>query len=187
MQKKKDKKYCKVRDHCQFTEECWGVACSIKYSVPKEIPTVFNNGSKFNYHFIINKLAEEFEKQVTCLGENTEKYITSSVPIEKAITRVNKNANNHKNCILQIAIYWQHKISGNCQILSMISLKEFRKLNVNMDTIIKNLKLAELNTESVSASLNAKLLKVILKNANVYFVVITSKKVWWKLKDTIFQ
>ena len=46
-----------------------------------------------------------------------------------------------------------------------------------MDTIIKNLKLAELNTESVSASLNAKLLKVILKNANVYFVVITSKKV----------
>ena len=98
--KKKDKKYCKVRDHCQFTEECWGVACSIKYSVPKEIPTVFNNGSNFNYHFIINKLAEEFEKQLTCLGENTEKYITSSVPIEKAITRVNKNAKKSQKLYL---------------------------------------------------------------------------------------
>ena len=35
-----------------------------------------------NFHFIIKELAEEFEKQLTCLGENIEKYITFMVPIE---------------------------------------------------------------------------------------------------------
>ena len=34
-----------------------------------------HNVSNYNYHFIIKKLVEEFEKQFTCLGENTEKYI----------------------------------------------------------------------------------------------------------------
>ena len=33
--------------------------------------------------FIKKGLAEKFKKQVTCLGENTEKYITFTVPIEK--------------------------------------------------------------------------------------------------------
>ena len=32
---------------------------------------------------IIKELAEEFKKQFICLGENTEKYITFTVPIEK--------------------------------------------------------------------------------------------------------
>ena len=36
-----------------------------------------------DYHFIINQLAEEFKRQFKCLGENTKKYITFSVPIEK--------------------------------------------------------------------------------------------------------
>ena len=35
----------------------------------------FHNGSNYHYHFVIKELAEEFEKQFTCLGENTEKYI----------------------------------------------------------------------------------------------------------------
>ena len=51
---------------------------------------VFHNGSNYEYHFIINKLAKEFKKQVTCLGENTEKYITFTVPIEKEVTRIEK-------------------------------------------------------------------------------------------------
>ena len=33
------------------------------------------------YHIIIKEPSEEFEGQLTCLGENTEKYITISVPI----------------------------------------------------------------------------------------------------------
>ena len=31
------------------------------------------------------------KKAITCLGENTEKYITFSVPIEKEVTRIDKN------------------------------------------------------------------------------------------------
>ena len=54
-----------------------------KYSVPKKIPRVFHNGSNYDYHFIIKELAEKFKKQFTCLGENTEKYITFTIPIEK--------------------------------------------------------------------------------------------------------
>ena len=39
---------------------------------------------------IIKELAAEFKKQFTCLGENTEKYITFTVPIEKKTTRIVK-------------------------------------------------------------------------------------------------
>ena len=39
----------------------------------------FYSGSNFDYHFIIKELTEEFEMQFTCLGENTEKYITFTV------------------------------------------------------------------------------------------------------------
>ena len=42
-------------------------------------------------HFIIKELAEEFKKQFTCLGKNTEKYITLTIPIEKVATRINRN------------------------------------------------------------------------------------------------
>ena len=45
----------------------------------------------YDYHFVIRELAEEFKKQFTCLGENTEKYITLTVPIEKEVTRIDKN------------------------------------------------------------------------------------------------
>ena len=59
--------------------------------MPKEIPIVFHNGSKYDYHFIIKQLAEEFKKQLTCLRENTEKYVTFTIPIEKGATRIDQN------------------------------------------------------------------------------------------------
>ena len=59
--------------------------------MPKKIPIVLHNRSNYDYHFIINELAEEFKKQFTCLGENTEKYLTFTVPIEKEVTRIDKN------------------------------------------------------------------------------------------------
>ena len=49
----------------------------------------FQYGSNYNYHFIIKKLAEQFEKQFTCSWENTKKYITFIVPIEGEVTRIN--------------------------------------------------------------------------------------------------
>ena len=39
----------------------------------------------------MKELAEKFEKQLACLGENTEKCIPFSVLIEKKVTRINKN------------------------------------------------------------------------------------------------
>ena len=85
----KDKKYRKVKDHCHYTKEY--SICNLKYSVPKKIPIVFHNGSNYDYHFIIKELAKEFKKQLTCFGENTEKNITFTVPIEKRVTRIDKN------------------------------------------------------------------------------------------------
>ena len=81
----KDRKYCKVRDHCNYTGKYRDGAhsiCNLKYSVPKNVPIAFHSVSNYRYHFIIKELAEEFKKQFTCLGENTEKYITLPVPIE---------------------------------------------------------------------------------------------------------
>ena len=66
--------------------------CNSKYSLLNKILIDFHNGSNYDYHFILKELAEEFKKQVTCLGENTEKYITFIVPIEKKITRIDKYA-----------------------------------------------------------------------------------------------
>ena len=72
--------------------------------MPKKITMVFQNGSNYDYHFIIKELAEEFKKQFTCLGESTEKYITCTVPIEKEVTRIDKNWEVTKNIsyILQL-------------------------------------------------------------------------------------
>ena len=88
----KDKKYCSVRDHRHFAREYRGAAhsiCNLKFSVPKKVSMAFHNESYYNYHFIIKELAKKFKKQFTCLGENTEKYITLKVPIEKEVTRIN--------------------------------------------------------------------------------------------------
>ena len=76
--------------------------CNLKYSLPKKISIVFHNGSNYCYHFIIKELPVKFKKQFTCLGENTEKYITFIVPIEKEVTRIDKNGEKY---ILHITFY----------------------------------------------------------------------------------
>ena len=81
-----DKNNKKVRDHCHYTGKFRGVAhseCNLRYKAPKEISIVFHNDSTYDYHFIIKQLAEEFEGEFECLGENTEKYITFSVLLKK--------------------------------------------------------------------------------------------------------
>ena len=62
-------------------------------------PIVFHNGSNYDFHFIMNKLVEDFKKHFTCLWENTEKHITFAVPIEKEDTSIDKNGE-------EITIYW---------------------------------------------------------------------------------
>ena len=90
------KKEFKVRDHCHYTGKYRGAAhniCNLSYKVPKEIPIVFHNGSTYDYHFMIKELVKEFEGNFECLGENTEKYITFSVPLKKKIENKNIEIN----------------------------------------------------------------------------------------------
>ena len=82
----------KVGDYCYFTGRYRGAAhndCNLRHKIPKNIPIIFHNGSMYDYHFLIKELAEEFNGNFECLGENMEKYITFSVPIKKRIE--NKN------------------------------------------------------------------------------------------------
>ena len=57
----------------------------------KRISIAFHNGSNYDDHFMVKELAEEFEKQFTCLGGKIKKNITFTVPIEKEVRRTNKN------------------------------------------------------------------------------------------------
>ena len=59
----------------------------LKWSVPKKNPIAFCNQSNYDYHFITKELAEEYEKQITSLGENTEKCIIFTVPGEEEVAR----------------------------------------------------------------------------------------------------
>ena len=79
-------KYLKVKDHCHYTGKYRGAAhgiCNLRCNIRREVPVVFHKGSTYDYHFIVRKLAEKYEGEFECLDENTEKYITFSVPIKK--------------------------------------------------------------------------------------------------------
>ena len=102
-----DKTYGKVRDYCHYTGEYRSAGhsiCNLKYRVPNKIHIVFHSGSNYEYHFVIKELAKEYKQQFTCLRENTEKYITFTIPIEKEVTRIDKNGEEiakNKSYILQ--------------------------------------------------------------------------------------
>ena len=77
----KDKKYHKVRDHCHYTGKYRDAVHSIsnlKYIVPKNVCN--------DYHFIIKKLAEQFEKQLTFLTENIARIDKNAEEIAKKIS-----------------------------------------------------------------------------------------------------
>ena len=129
-----EKKNYKVRDHCHYMGKYRGAAhniCNLRYKVPKEIPIVFHNASIYDYHFIIKELVKEFEGNFECLGENTEKYITFSVPIKKKIE--NKDLESHAKLNLLIVIdLWHH----HYQNLLIIYQKEFTIINVRIVVLI---------------------------------------------------
>ena len=61
------------------------------YNTPREISVVFDNESSYDDYFIIKGLAEEFEGDFECLGENKEKWLTFLVPIKKESNEDNNN------------------------------------------------------------------------------------------------
>ena len=48
-----------------------------------------------NGHFIIKELANEFDGGLECLAENTEKYISFSVKINKKVTKKDEDGNEN--------------------------------------------------------------------------------------------
>ena len=88
----KDESYHRLLDHCPSTGKYREVAykiCNSRCKISEEIPVVIHNGSNYDYHFKIKELAEESKGQFEYLRENTEKYITFPVPVQK-INRNNK-------------------------------------------------------------------------------------------------
>ena len=59
----------------------------MNYKITKDIPIIFDNGFTYDYQLIIKELVKEFKREFECLGENTEKYITFSISINKKITK----------------------------------------------------------------------------------------------------
>ena len=122
-----DKKNEKVRDHDHYTGKYRGAAhsnCNLRYKIPREIPAIFHNGFTYDYHFIIKKLAKEFKVNFDCLGENTEKYITFSVPIKKYLYNDNDKAIKHKLKFIDSYRFMQGSLSSFVDNLSEINKKK---------------------------------------------------------------
>ena len=166
------KKQQKVKDHCHCTGKYRRAAhniCNLRYKVPKEIPVVFHNGSTYDYHFIIKELVKEFEGNFDCLGENTEKYITFSVPLKKKIE--NKAS---------IEINYKIKFIDSCRFMS----SSLSKLADNLSEEIHNNKCSD--CESNLDYIKIKIEKLLLKcfNCNSYYKKKFNKDLIKKLKNT---
>ena len=140
----KDKKYYKNRDLCHYIGEYTSAGhslCNLEYSVPKKIRIVFRNGSNYDYHFIAKELAEKFKKQLTCVGENTEKYITLTCSSnKKESTRIDKNREKiTKNIsyILQSIDSVRFMASSVSNLVNNLS-EGIRKIKCKTDIMIKN-------------------------------------------------
>ena len=167
-----DKKQQKVRDHCHYTGKYRGAAhniCNLRYKVPKEIPVVFHNGSTYDYHFIIKELVKEFKVNFECLGENTEKYITFSVPIKKKIE--NKD----------LEITYKIKFIDSYRFMS----SSLSKLVDNLSEGIHNNKCLDCNSclDYVRITKNEKLLLKCF-NCNIYYKKKFNKDLIKKFKNT---
>ena len=56
-----DEEYRRIRDRCHYTGKYRGAAhdtCNLKFSIPEEILVVFQNGSNYDYYFILRDLAK---------------------------------------------------------------------------------------------------------------------------------
>ena len=128
------------------------IVINLKYSVPK----------KLWWLFYIKKVSRRMQKQFTCFLENTEKYITVTVPIETEVTWNDTNGEELKKIhltyykLLILQDLWQ----SLHQILSIIFLKKFIELNINRGMMIKKVKFLELNISFATVFLKIKTVKV---------------------------
>ena len=153
----------KVRDYCYFTGRWRGAAhndCSLRHKIPKNIPIVFHNGSMYDYHFLIKELAEEFDGNFECLGENMEKYITFSVPIKKRIENKNMDINYR---------------------LKFIDI--FRFMSTSLSKLVDNLTDGVHNDKCVNCKSNLCFVRTI--NETLLFECVVCKKEYEKKFDKV--
>ena len=117
------KLYHKVRDHCHYAgkfREAAHSICNLRCKTSTEIPAVAHYAT-YDHHVIIKQLAKEFDGQFECLGENTEKHITFSVPIKKELD--NDKAITYRLKFIDSFIF----MSTHYQILFIIYLNFTKK------------------------------------------------------------
>ena len=121
----------KIQDHCHYTgkyRDSTHDICNLRYETLKEIPVVFHNRSNFDYHFVMKQMAEEFEGQFErekCLGENTEKWTTFSVPIKK----------ENESCR---TVTYKIKLIDSVRLMPIILPKDFTKINAETLIVVLN-------------------------------------------------
>ena len=135
-----NKKYHKLRDHCNYTGKFRGAAhdiCNLRYNIPKEIHVVFHNGSTYDYHFILKDLLIEFEGKFECLRKNREKYITFSVPIKKELE-------NGKTITYSLKYIDSFRFMSSSLARPLIIYLKFTAKNVELKTASLNVSLKDL-------------------------------------------
>ena len=103
---------------------------------------LFHDGSNCDYRFIIKVLLEEFKGKLTCLGENTEKYITFSVLIEIIKTI------SHRLQFIDSARFMASSLLNLVNNLS----ERIHKIKRKYEHDDKNVKVVELNTKILGFS-----------------------------------
>ena len=101
--------------------------CNLRYRIPHEIPVKFHNGASYDYHFIIKELAEEFEGgDFECLAENSERYISFSVPIKKETINDNKEPITYKIKFIDTYRFMRGSLAAHVDNLSEVNNKYCR-------------------------------------------------------------
>ena len=110
----KDKEYPNAIDHYHCDGQYRGaphIIFDLNYNVHQETSIDFQSGSKYNNHFIIKDLAEDFAKQFTGLRKNTETCINILVQIEKEVKRIGERG---KEIMKALSYRLQDLWSVNC-------------------------------------------------------------------------
>ncbi|CAG2208280.1 unnamed protein product [Mytilus edulis] len=79
---KKELADIRVRDHCHVTGKFRGAAhndCNINYKFTGRIPVVFHNLRGYDSHLIMQAIGKVEGKQLNCIANNMEKYISFSL------------------------------------------------------------------------------------------------------------
>ena len=88
------KKHRKICDHdhctCKFRGAAYSI-CNLRYSIQRNIPVVFHNGTNYDFNLIINELAKEVRSELQCILLNGEKFMSFFIPIKKNTYANSKN------------------------------------------------------------------------------------------------